>query len=75
MRAHVDVVSQWRAHVHVCISGLFQACGYPLQDDEGISSGQVDFDWNPYADCKEFSFYDQGFLDKIKDGHTVRCLY
>lgn len=57
------------------LKSWFQVCGYPLQDDEGSSSGQVNFDWNPYADCKEFSFYDQGFLDKIKDGHTVSCLY
>ena len=72
---HMYSVNGEHMYISVVSQKLVPICGYPLQDDEGSSSGQVNFDWNPYADCKEFSFYDQGFLDKIKDGHTVSCLH
>ena len=33
---------------------------------------EVDFcGWNPFADCTDFSFHDQTFLDKCKAGDPV----
>ena len=42
-----------------------------LQDLD-TSVPMVDFcGWNPYADCTDFVFYDQNFLDRCKSGDPV----